>query len=110
MLPGFTRGLSFAGPFAFVGLSQVREHLFDGLPLTGEDAERTCGVWVVDIRSGEIVAFLRFEGSVRETFEVLVMPGIRCPEIAEIGADILDGAFVLPTEALAEVPEAMRSS
>ena len=31
-LPGFTRGLDFAGPFAFVGLSQVRESaVFSGI-------------------------------------------------------------------------------
>jgi uncharacterized protein (TIGR03032 family) len=108
-LPGFTRGLSFAGPYAFVGLSQVREHVFDGLPLTADGVERTAGVWVVDTRNGKIIAFLRFEGSVREVYEVVVLPGIVCPEIAEIGADILDGAFVLPNEALAEVPKAIRS-
>jgi uncharacterized protein (TIGR03032 family) len=34
-LPGFTRGLAFAGPYAFVGLSQVREsNIFGGIPLT----------------------------------------------------------------------------
>ena len=33
-LPGFTRGLSFAGPLAFVGLSEVRESAtFGGIPL-----------------------------------------------------------------------------
>ena len=58
---------------------------------------------------GQTVAFLRFEGSVREVYEVVVMPGIRVPEITEVGADLLDGAFVLPTDALADVPEALRS-
>ena len=33
-VPGFTRGLDFAGDLAFVGLSQVRESaVFSGLPL-----------------------------------------------------------------------------
>ena len=33
-LPGFTRGLDFHGPFAFIGLSQVRESaVFNGLAL-----------------------------------------------------------------------------
>jgi uncharacterized protein (TIGR03032 family) len=108
-LPGFTRGLAFAGPFAFVGLSQVREHVFEGLPLTEEGVQRTSGVWVVDTRTGTIVAFLRFEGNVREVYEVAVLDGIKVPEIAEVGANVLDTAFVLPEEALAEVPEPMRS-
>ncbi len=34
-LPGFTRGLAFAGPLAFVGLSQIRETAtFGGLPIS----------------------------------------------------------------------------
>src|ERR1019366_3813107 len=33
VLPGFTRGLAFAGPFAFVGLSQVRDTVFEGIPI-----------------------------------------------------------------------------
>ena len=50
-LPGFTRGLDFAGRLAFVGLSQVRETaVFSGIPITERPlSERTCGVWVVDM-------------------------------------------------------------
>ena len=46
-MPGFTRGLDFAGGLAFVGLSQVRESaVFSGIPITERLAEheRTCGV------------------------------------------------------------------
>src|SRR5207302_2088000 len=72
-LPGFTRGLAFAGPFAFVGLSQVREsNIFGGIPLTARVAERQCGVYAVDLRSGTVAAFLRFDGDVREIFDVQV--------------------------------------
>ena len=70
-LPGFTRGLAFAGPLAFIGLSQVREATtFGGLPLTGRLEERQCGVWVVDIETGATSRFLRFEDLVQEIFEV----------------------------------------
>src|SRR5204862_5909922 len=45
-LPGFTRGLDFCGPYAFIGLSQVRETaVFSGLPITERLKERICGVW-----------------------------------------------------------------
>src|SRR5205085_5903361 len=82
-LPGFTRGLAFAGPFAFVGLSQVRETVtFGGLPLTERLEERLSGVWVVDTRSGKAAGFLRFEDLVQEIFEVALMPGVRYPDIA----------------------------
>jgi uncharacterized protein (TIGR03032 family) len=108
-LPGFTRGLGFVGPYAFVGLSQVREHVFDGLPLTGEGVDRNCGVWVVDTRSGTIAAFLRFEDLVQELFEVAVLPGLRFPELVEPGAQLVDASFVLPDAALADVPTGVRS-
>jgi len=86
-LPGFTRGLAFAGPFAFVGLSQVRgSHVFGGLPLTERVADRQCGVDVVDLRSGRVVASLRFEGDVRELFDVQVLHGTRYPELLDVEA------------------------
>jgi uncharacterized protein (TIGR03032 family) len=108
-VPGFARGLGFAGPFAFIGLSQVREHVFDGLPLTAEGVERACGVWVIDTRSGETAAFLRFEGIVQEIFEVAVLEGVRYPEITEPRAELVDAAFVLPDDAIAQVAPQIRA-
>ncbi len=107
-LPGFTRGLDFYGPFAFVGLSQVRETaVFSGIPLTERLQERTCGVWVIDLRSGQTIAFLKFEAAVQEIFAVQVLPGIRFPEIAE--ADhLLANTYVVPDAALAAVPQGLR--
>ena len=102
-LPGFTRGLAFAGPYAFIGLSQVREHLFGGLPLTEHLTQRVCGVWVVDTRSGEIVTFLRFEGQVQEIYDIQLLPH-RYPELVEPGAELVSGSFVLSDDALAQVP------
>jgi uncharacterized protein (TIGR03032 family) len=102
-LPGFTRGLAFAGDYAFVGLSQVRETLFDGVPVTTVE-ERTCGVWVVDVRTGATVAFLRFSGIVQEIFDVQVLAGTRFPEIEEPDGELPSTAYVLPDEALDDVP------
>ena len=90
LLPGFTRGLDFVGPIAFVGLSQVRETaVFSGIPITERlsETKRACGMWVVDVRSGKTVAFLRFESGVQEVFAVQVLPGIRYPEILTEEAD-----------------------
>lgn len=102
-LPGFTRGLSFLGPLAFIGLSEVRESAtFGGLPLTGRLEERQCGVWVVNIETGQTIAFLRFEDLVQEIFAVHALPGVRFPEIAEHGSDAVKLTFVLPDEALAD--------
>lgn len=106
LVPGFTRGLDFVGPFAFVGLSQVRETaVFSGIPITERLApdERACGVWVIDTRTGQSVAFLRFEAGVREVFAVTVLPH-RWPDLVSDTADeAVVGSYVLPDEALAEV-------
>ncbi len=102
-LPGFTRGLDFAGRFAFVGLSQVREtSVFAGLPLTRRESERHCGVWVVDIDSGQVVAYATFTGEVREIFAVGVVPA-RFPVVLDIGDPLMRTSYALPEEALKEV-------
>ncbi len=104
-LPGFTRGIDFYGPLAFIGLSQVRETAtFSGIPLVERLDERTCGVWVVNIQSGETLGFLRFEAGVQEIFAVQVLPNIRYPEILEWDDKHLDHSYVLPDAALAETP------
>lgn len=101
-LPGFTRGRAFAGALAFVGLSEVREATaFGGLPLTGRLEERQCGVWVVNIETGQTLGYLRFEDLVEEIFDVCLLPGIRFPEIAEHGSEAVNSSFVLPDAALA---------
>ncbi|MBK7218456.1 MAG: TIGR03032 family protein [Candidatus Promineofilum sp.] len=108
-LPGFTRGLDFYGPLAFIGLSQVRESAtFSGIPLVERLTERTCGVWVVDIRDGRTLAFLRFEEGVQEIFAVQVLPA-RFPEMLDWGDERLKHSYVLPDEALAAVPEEIRN-
>jgi uncharacterized protein (TIGR03032 family) len=99
-LPGFTRGLAFAGPFAFVGLSEVREsNVFRGIPLTQRVAERECGVYVVDLRVGQAVAFLRFEGDVREIFDLKILPA-RYPDLLESESPLDSVSYSVPDEAL----------
>jgi uncharacterized protein (TIGR03032 family) len=103
-LPGFTRGIDFVGPLAFIGLSQVRESaVFSGIPLVQRLSERTCGVWVVNIETGQTVGFLRFEAGVQEIFAVQVLPGMRFPELLEWNDQRLAHSYVLPDEALADV-------
>src|SRR5436305_14178915 len=82
-LPGFTRGLDFAGDLAFVGLSQVRESaVFSGIPIAERPLEeRCCGVWVLDVSTGSTLAFVTFEDAVQEVFAVQVLPGVRFPDL-----------------------------
>lgn len=80
--PGFTRGVDFHGPLAFVGLSQIRETAtFSGIPIAEKAAERNCGVWVIDITDGSLVGILRFTAGVHEIFAVQVLPGVRYPDL-----------------------------
>ncbi|HEY8380026.1 MAG TPA: TIGR03032 family protein, partial [Nannocystis sp.] len=82
--PGYARGLAFAGPYAFVGLSKPRKNrTFAGLELDTNLAARSleprCGLVVVDTRTGDIVHWLRLEGVVEELYDVAVLPGVRRP-------------------------------
>lgn len=109
-LPGYTRGLSFHGPLAFVGLSQVRESaVFSGIPLVERVQDRSCGVWVVNIHTGETVAFVKFEDALQEIFAVEVLPTMQYPDLITDDKELLGRSFVLPDEALADVPESFRA-
>jgi uncharacterized protein (TIGR03032 family) len=109
-LPGFTRGVDFIGPIAFIGLSQVRESaVFSGIPLTERLEERICGVWAVNIHTGETIGWVKFEEAVQEIFAVSVLPGSRYPDLVNHDIELLAGSFVLPDDALAQVPEGYRT-
>jgi len=111
-VPGFTRGLDFAGDLAFVGLSQVRESaVFSGIPITERLAPeaRTCGVCVVDLRRGETVALLKFTSGVQEVFAVVVLPR-RFPDLINDDEKLLESSFVVPTECLGDVAATVRAA
>lgn len=103
-LPGFLRGLSFFGDYAFVGLSKMREtNIFGGLPI-GEYPERLeCAIYVVDLRSGKTAGFIRFTKGIEELFSVEVLPGVVNPEIVGFEEDTINGIFLLPEKTLAEM-------
>ena len=96
-LPGFTRGLAFAGPYAFVGLSKIRESsTFGNLPIAAKGIELQCGIWVVDVRSGQTAQFMQFQAGVEEIFAVEVLAGFRFPEILGFQQETIQGAFLIP--------------
>jgi uncharacterized protein (TIGR03032 family) len=83
-VPGYARGLAFAGKDAVVGLSLARENrTFQGLPLDDalkrNGAEARCGLMVIDTKNGDSIAWVRIEGVVRELYDVAFLPGIRMP-------------------------------
>jgi uncharacterized protein (TIGR03032 family) len=91
-LPGYTRGLALYDRFAFVGLSKIRETAtFGGMPIAERRPELRCGVGVVDLGTGRLMAHLEFMTGVEEIFDVQVVPGARC--VALSGPYVgLDGA------------------
>ena len=83
VLPGFTRGLSFAGPYAFVGLSRIRESAtFGDLPIAPQRDQLKCGVAVVELASGKLVSLFEFKEGIHEIFAVEVLSGTACPAIS----------------------------
>ncbi len=71
VVPGYTRGLAFAGQFAFVGMSKIREtSVFGGLPIAENPLQLRCGVAVIDLSTGQAAAFIQFNSGVEEVFDV----------------------------------------
>jgi uncharacterized protein (TIGR03032 family) len=96
-LPGFARGLALVGPYAFVGLSKIRPtSAMDGVPLAERREQLKCGVAVVDLRSGHVVALLEFQTAVEEIFDVQVLPGLRFPEVIGFQQETIQHTFVVP--------------
>ncbi|MBL0011874.1 MAG: TIGR03032 family protein [Nitrosomonas sp.] len=82
--PGYMRGLSFQGDFALIGLSRPRHNkTFSGLALEdnlkSRNAEARCGIQIIDLRSGDVVHWLRMEGIVEELYDVVTLPNVRRP-------------------------------
>jgi len=103
-LPGFTRGLDFVGPLAFVGLSQLREtNPLTDIPITDENIDRMSGVWVVNIETGETIALLKFGDAVQELFAVQAIPNVLYPDIVDEDDELLQTIFALPDDAYRDV-------
>jgi uncharacterized protein (TIGR03032 family) len=96
-LPEFARGLAFSGPYAFVGLSKIRPtSAMDGVPLARRRKELKCGVAVVDVRAGRVLALLEFQTAVEEIFDVQLLPGLRFPEVIGFQKEAVHHTFVVP--------------
>jgi uncharacterized protein (TIGR03032 family) len=87
-VPGFARGLAVCGTLAFVGLSRIRPTSdMTGLPVAAHPDRLTCGLAVVDLNAGRVVADLTFTSPVDEIFDVQLLPGVRRPFLAGPYAD-----------------------
>ncbi|HEV2816099.1 MAG TPA: TIGR03032 family protein [Allosphingosinicella sp.] len=81
--PGFLRGLALHNGHAIATVSLPRDGAFSGLALQDElkkrDGEPWCGVCLVDLRSGDLVDWIRLNGAIKELFDVAVIPDVLCP-------------------------------
>jgi uncharacterized protein (TIGR03032 family) len=112
--PGFLRGLSFHGIFAFVGLSKPRYKRFEGLALEDRlkaaDSEAWCGIQIIDLTSGTCVDWFRIDGAVGELYDVEVLPGIACPmAVSPLSPDVaglitFEGRTPAPAAAVPAAP------
>ena len=82
--PGYLRGLAFIGDYAVMGLSRPRhDKTFSGLELddalAAKGVEARCGLHVVDLRTGDVLHWVRLEGMVTELYDVAALPGVTRP-------------------------------
>jgi len=102
-VPGFVRGLAFAGGCAVVGLSKLRSPQFTGLPLEERlHAEGLpggcCGLRVIDLTSGEILHSLDLPDPIDELFDVVVLPGVRQPRALGLQGEEIDCLVKIPAQ------------
>ena len=89
---GYLRGMAFIQDFAVVGLSRPRENkTFTGLELddnlAARDAEARCGLQVIDLRTMDVVHWLRIEGILAELYDVVMLPNVTRPMLLGFKSD-----------------------
>ena len=81
-LPGFTRGLTFIGDYALVGLSRIRrKHILNAPPLRRQHEKISPGVALVNWRTGEHAGTLEFLDGGREVYDVVFLSGCERPRL-----------------------------
>lgn len=100
-VPGFARGLSFAGDYAIIGVSLPRDNRsFTDLPFVETLAQKggraKCGLCVVNLQTGDLEHQLLIEGVVQELYDVCTLPGIITPTVVGWKSDEIN--FVLKPE------------
>lgn len=90
--PGYLRGLSFIGDYAIIGSSLPRDNqTFNGLALNDKlkeyDAEARCGLFIVNLNTGDVPHWARITGTITELYDVTVLPGVKRPSIVGFQTD-----------------------
>ncbi|WP_037311482.1 TIGR03032 family protein [Ruegeria halocynthiae] len=101
--PGFARGLSLHGRYAFVGLSKPRYKRFEGLALDARLAEADsapwCGVQIIDLETRTCVDWFRIDGAISELYDLELLHGHLCPMAAAPGTPEAATLITMPKPA-----------
>ena len=97
--PGFMRGLAIWNGHGICTVSLPRDGTFKDLELErnirARDGEAWCGIQIVDLRTGDIVQWIRLNGFIKELFDVGVIPGSRAPMALGIGTPELQHTITM---------------
>jgi uncharacterized protein (TIGR03032 family) len=108
--PGFLRGLSFHRGFAVVTSSLARDGTFKGLQLDqnikDRDGEPRCGIYIINVRTGDIVEWIGIEGHIKELFDVAVIPGAQCAMSVGLGSNEIQSMITFEPTFAPLVPQA----
>ena len=106
--PGFLRGLTLVGSYTVLTASLPRYGRFQGLPLDDEMARRKahpwCGVFVIDLRSGDLAEWIRLGSEYTELVDVALIPNVRCPMALEPDTPQMQDAITFEDECAVAKP------
>lgn len=99
--PGFVRGLSFAGDYAIVGLSKLKNtDLAQQLPISHNLIKHgykttQCGFYMIHLKTGEVTCSLDFSGSINYIYDVISLDNVMKPLTLGIEQDHIRRAISL---------------
>jgi uncharacterized protein (TIGR03032 family) len=104
-LNGFLRGMCKKDDILFVGLSKLRKHssTFRDLPVAQQAL--SCGIAAIHLPTGKQIAFLHYENSVEEIYDVQFLDGLRRPSILNTLRDEHRRAIVTETNSFWSISE-----
>lgn len=95
-LDGFARGMDISGDYVFIGLSKLRttSQAFGDLPIARRSV--FCGFVVVHLPTGSVVHQLKYENSVEEIYDVVILPDMPRPGILNHVKEDFRRALAIP--------------
>ncbi len=104
-LSGFPRGMDRIDNFLFIGLSKIRPDSKPFIDLPIAQSEQLCGVAVVDISSGHVVGYIKYETMADEIFDLKILHENMRPNIVTTNNNMINKAFSNPHESMWLVPD-----